>query len=141
MADRAAMRRSRNQREGWYYGRYSTLLKSTFGLLYRALDMGAPPEPRRHRRIHARSKSLRALQRGSYGEHAPFAAWMALPKSERLTGWLTWRASLAQRGVPAMDQQQSRPAFDRWLATVRATNWTLFDAWCAAAHWRGTVVR
>lgn len=51
--------KSRNQREGWYYGHYSTLMKIGGELSHRPLDMDAPPEPRRHRRIKARALSLR----------------------------------------------------------------------------------
>jgi hypothetical protein len=68
-------------------------------------------------------------------EREAFGAWYARPRRVRMTGWLAWCASLDQRGVSANDIVFSRPAFDRWLASVRAHDWHEFDAWCAAAWW------
>lgn len=50
---------SRNQREGWYYGHYSTLMRLPGGgWAYRALDVGAPPDKRKHHRTHQRQVAL-----------------------------------------------------------------------------------
>jgi hypothetical protein len=68
-------------------------------------------------------------------EQTAFDQWRSLPKTARVTGWSIWCASLAHRHVDGSAAQQSRPAFDAWLARARAADWDEFDAWCAAARW------
>ena len=70
-------------------------------------------------------------------ERARFDAWLA-GQAGRVTGWTVWRASLALRDYPA---ENSRGAFDRWLAGAIAHNgrtgsdWDLFEAWQAGADY------
>lgn len=52
-------------------------------------------------------------------------------QQHRITGWTIWMASLAHRGIE--DVQASRPAFNKWLASVRLTDWIDFYAWMAAS--------
>jgi hypothetical protein len=75
-------------------------------------------------------------------ERALFEAWLAQPRSGPVTtGWMTWSASLAARGATPGVLAPSRPAFDAWLKSVLETDWHLFDAWLAAAHWLEQVAK
>jgi len=66
-------------------------------------------------------------------EHERFERWLAAQPG-RVTGWMTWCASLAARDYPI---EGSRPAFNVWLQQARqdsgrkAQEWELVDAWLA----------
>lgn len=66
-------------------------------------------------------------------EHQAFTSWHDQLHIYRVNGWTVWVVSLAHRGVKAIEE--SRPAFDIWLASVRLTDWHEFDAWMAAARY------
>lgn len=69
-------------------------------------------------------------------EHQAFTNFRDLIHTDRLNGWTVWVVSLSHRGFKNIEAiQGTRPAFDIWLASVRLTDWTEFDAWMAAAHY------